>query len=82
MTTNLLPTNAGEILRESTVEPLPKTVTVTTPPVIMETVPTMWSYVGGQRSLEGILLAVVVCVVGWLLARHYTGLITLLATPT
>jgi hypothetical protein len=78
MTTNLLPTNEGEILRESTVEPLPKTVTVTTP-VVMETVR---SYVGGQRSLEGILLAVVVCVVGWLLARHYTRFITLLATPT
>ena len=74
-------TNAGEIVRESIVEPS-KIATVATAPVVKETVPGVWSYVRGQRSLEGLLLALVVCVVGLLLARHWTEFITLLATPT
>ena len=75
-------TIVGEVEREPTVELLPKTAAMITGPDVPETTPSHWSHFRGQRSLEGILLAIVVFVVGWLLARHSGGFITLLATPT
>ena len=74
-------TTTGEVLRDSVLEPTPKTVSMTTP-IVMETISkqiNQW----GQRSLEGVLLAVVVLVIGWLLTRHSAAFLTLfLATPT